>query len=103
MITIIIDVLLLQGHACVVIGIEDRLPRLEHWNALTMHNRSIEQERSAGCSHQLNYLIERKRFDFVLAQVMRMLLLMRSFDEIKSAAMHVCQIHRQLHFAMNRR
>src|SRR5213082_3447919 len=36
MITIIIDVLLLQGHACVVIGVEDRLPRFEHRNSLAM-------------------------------------------------------------------
>src|SRR4051812_34750245 len=42
MITIIIDVLLLQSYAGVVIGVEDRLPRFEHGSSLAMHDRSIK-------------------------------------------------------------
>src|SRR5438067_11898630 len=102
MITIIIDVLLLKSHAWIVIGIENCLSRLKHRDALTMHNRSIKQKRSAGYAHQLDYVIERKRCDFVLAQVMRMLLLMRSFDEVEGTTAHVREVHRQLHFPMNR-
>jgi len=89
-ITIVINILILNPDARIVISVKDRLARLEHRHALPMNYRRVEQESGSGRTFQFNTLRHRQSLDLGALQVVRMLLQVRSFEEIKRAAAHIC-------------
>src|SRR5712692_3814888 len=92
------QLLLLKRNARIVIVVENRLPRFQHWHALSMNRRGVEQECSSGRTlHFKNLCVSY----FIIFHQAWMLPPMASLDEIERAAAHVGQIHGQLNFFVN--
>src|SRR5882762_7203489 len=101
MITIVMKVLFLKSDLRIVISVKDSLAWFEHGDALSMYDRSVEQEGCSRRTRKFDAVKHRQFFYLGPFQIVRVMLLVRSFNDIERAAAHICQIHGQLDFAMD--
>src|SRR2546423_2720810 len=101
MITVVIESLFLKSDLRIMINVKDALSRCEQGNALSMHDRSVEQERCAGRTCEFDAVRHRQFLDLCPLQIVWVMSLVSSLDDVERAAAHIGEIHRQLDFAMN--
>src|SRR5438876_10306565 len=98
MVTIVVDVFLLQRHAWVMVVATAGLPLFEHRYALTMDPRLVKQESRAGWSRHFHYLRRMHITQLAVLYQTRMLFTMTALNVIECSAADIGEIDGQLIF-----
>src|SRR4029453_4979752 len=97
-IAIVVEVFLLEWYVWVVVVQENGVAFLQYGGTLAVNAGRVEHERRACRAVELHNSRMGHILHFAILHRSRVLTAMRADDVIEGAALHICEIDRQLHF-----